>query len=138
MYKNENLEKIHVIHRRLGEAKFRMAIQHLFDMGHQNFTEENVSESKEQIHRDTPENAIMTEKAKLERPSVMLPRTSRRSKMTTDHWTVAFTIVVDGIQVDFTELPEHKRIQILRSLFAGETQGNLYGEEHMQLEKSVS
>lgn len=61
MYKNENLEKIQAIHRRCGEAQFRMAIQYLFDTGHQNFTEENVAESKKQIHRDTPENAIMTE-----------------------------------------------------------------------------
>lgn len=61
MYKNENLEKIQAIHRRCGEAQFRMAIQYLFDTGHQNFTEENVTESKKQIHRDTPENAIMTE-----------------------------------------------------------------------------
>lgn len=61
MYKNENLEKIHAIHRRCGEPQFRMAIQYLFDTGHQNFTEENVAESKEQIRRDTPKNAIMTE-----------------------------------------------------------------------------
>lgn len=38
-----------------------MVIQHLFDTGHQNFSEENVAESKEQIRRDTPKNAIMTE-----------------------------------------------------------------------------
>lgn len=61
MYKNENLEKIHAIHRRCGEPQFRMAIQYLFDTGHQNFTEENVAESKRQIRRDTPKNAIMTE-----------------------------------------------------------------------------
>ncbi|WP_455436361.1 hypothetical protein [Hungatella hathewayi] len=61
MYKNENLENIQAIHRRCGEAQFRMAIQYLFDTGHQNFTEENVAESKKQIRRDTPENAIMTE-----------------------------------------------------------------------------
>lgn len=60
MYKNENIEKIQAIHRRCGEAQFRMAIQYLFDMGHKNFTEENVAESKEQIHRDTPKNAIIT------------------------------------------------------------------------------
>lgn len=61
MYKNENLEKIQAIHRRCGEPQFRMAIQHLFDTGHQNFTEKNVAESKEQIRRNTPKNAIMTE-----------------------------------------------------------------------------
>lgn len=61
MYKNENLEKIQAIHRRCGEPQFRMAIQHLFDTGHQNITEKNVAESKEQIRRNTPKNAIMTE-----------------------------------------------------------------------------
>lgn len=61
MYENENLKKIESIHRRCGEPQFHMAIQHLFDVGHQNFSEENVAESKEQIRRDTPKNAIMTE-----------------------------------------------------------------------------
>lgn len=61
MYKPENLKKIESIHRRCGEPQFRMAIQYLFDTGHQNFTEVNVAESKEQIRRDTPKNAIMTE-----------------------------------------------------------------------------
>ena len=61
MHKLENLRKIESIHRSCGEPQFRMAIQYLFDTGHQNFTEENVAESKEQIRRDTPKNAIMTE-----------------------------------------------------------------------------
>ena len=61
MYKNEILEKIQAIHRRCGEPQFRMAIHYLFDTGHQNFTEENVATSKEQIRRDTPKNAILTE-----------------------------------------------------------------------------
>lgn len=61
MYKNENLGKIQAIHRRCGEPQFRMAIQHLFDTGHLNFTEKYVDESKEQIRRNTPKNAIMTE-----------------------------------------------------------------------------
>lgn len=43
--------------------------------------------------------------------------------MTTDYWTAAFTIVVGGIQVDFTELPDQQRIQILWRLFVGETNG---------------
>ena len=60
MCKNENLKRIESIHRLCGEPQFRMAIQHLFDMGHQNFTDENVAESKKQIHKDTPKNAIMT------------------------------------------------------------------------------
>lgn len=61
MYKNDNLKKIESIHRRCGEPQFHMAIQHLFDVGHQNFSEENVAVSKKQIRRDTPKNAIMTE-----------------------------------------------------------------------------
>ena len=61
MYRNENLKKIEFIHRRCGEPQFHMAIQHLFDVGHQNFTEENVAESKKIICKDTPKNAIMTE-----------------------------------------------------------------------------
>lgn len=75
---------------------------------------------------------------KSERPSAMWPRAGRMSKITTDHWTAAFTIVVDGIQVDFTELPEQKRIQILRSLFAGETNGTLENRGHMEYGKAVS
>lgn len=66
MFKNEGLEKIQVIHRRCGEPQFHMAIQHLFDVGHQNFTDENMAESKEQIHKDTPQNAIMTKEFQCE------------------------------------------------------------------------
>ena len=58
--------------------------------------------------------------------------------MTTDHWTAAFTIVVDGIQVDFTELPEQRRIQILRRLFMGETNGTFENLEQLEYEKAVS
>lgn len=58
--------------------------------------------------------------------------------MTTDSWTAAFTIVVGGIQVDFTELPEQKRIQILRKLFAGETSGTLENLERLEFGKAVS
>lgn len=61
MCKNENIEKIQAIRRRCGETQFRMAIQHLFDVGHENFTEKNVAEAKVAVHRDTPENAILTE-----------------------------------------------------------------------------
>lgn len=32
--------------------------------------------------------------------------TRKMSRITTDYRMAAFTIVVDGIQVDFTELPE--------------------------------
>lgn len=58
--------------------------------------------------------------------------------MTTDYWTAAFTIVVGGIQVDFTELPEQQRIQILRKLFAGETSGTLEKPERLEFGKAVS
>lgn len=58
--------------------------------------------------------------------------------MATDRWTAAFTIVVDGIQVDFTELPEQMRIQILRQLFVGETSGTLESPERLEYGKAVS
>lgn len=58
--------------------------------------------------------------------------------MTMDYWTAAFTIVVGGIQVDFTELPEQQRIQILRKLFAGETSGTLENPERLEYGKAVS
>lgn len=58
--------------------------------------------------------------------------------MVADHWTAAFTIVVDGIQVDFSELPEQKRIQILRELFAGETNSTLESREQLEYGKAVS
>lgn len=43
--------------------------------------------------------------------------------MKSDCWSVAFTITADGIQVDFMELPEQSRIEILRALLAGKTEG---------------
>ena len=49
--------------------------------------------------------------------------------MTKDHWSVAFTIVVNGIQVDFMELPEQSRLEILKALIAGKTEGVLYSTE---------
>lgn len=55
-----------------------------------------------------------------------------------DHWTAAFTIVVEGIQVDFSELPEQKRIQILRELSADETNGTLENQEQLAYGKAVS
>lgn len=68
----------------------------------------------------------------------MWPGAGRMSRMTTDRWTAAFTIVVDGIQVDFTELPEQLRIQILRRLFVGETSGALERLEGLEYGKAVS
>lgn len=58
--------------------------------------------------------------------------------MTTDYWTAAFTIVVGCIQMDFTELPEQKRIQSLRCLFAGETTGTLENPDRLEYGKAVS
>lgn len=46
-----------------------------------------------------------------------------RCRMTTGRWSAAFTIVADGIQIDFMELPEQSRIEILRALLAGKTEG---------------
>lgn len=60
------------------------------------------------------------------------------SNMAMDYWTAAFTIVVGGIQVDFTELPEQQRIQILCRLFAGETSGALERPERLEYGKAVS
>ena len=44
-------------------------------------------------------------------------------------WSVAFTIIFEGTQVDFMELPMENRIQILQDLVIGETQGILRKEE---------
>ena len=60
MYQNENIEKIMAIHRRCGEVQFRMALQHLFQMGNENFSNENMVAAKEAIRSSTPKNAIMT------------------------------------------------------------------------------
>lgn len=66
MYKNESLEKIIAIHRRCGDVQFRAALQHLFDMGRSNFTEENVAATKEDISKNTPQKSIMTAEFQLE------------------------------------------------------------------------
>lgn len=58
--------------------------------------------------------------------------------MKKDCWSVAFTITVDGLQVDFMELPEQYRIQILRRLFEGETNGTLDCTKPLEYEKAVS
>jgi hypothetical protein len=60
MYQNENIEKIMAIHRRCGEVQFRMALQHLIQMGAENFSDENMVAAKETIRNNTPKNAIMT------------------------------------------------------------------------------
>lgn len=58
--------------------------------------------------------------------------------MKKDCWSVAFAITVDGLQVDFMELPEQYRIQILRRLFEGDTNGTLDHKEPMEYQKAVS
>ena len=58
--------------------------------------------------------------------------------MTTDYWTAAFTIVVSGIQMNFTELPEQQRIQSLQKLFTGETNGTLENPERLKYGNLVS
>ena len=60
MNKKETLQTIADMRRRCGEAQFRVAIQHLFDTGHQNFNEKDVAEAKVTAERDTPPNSIMT------------------------------------------------------------------------------
>ena len=49
--------------------------------------------------------------------------------MTKGHWCAAFTIVVDDIQVDFMELPEQRRLEILKALITGKTEGRLSEQE---------
>lgn len=60
MSKRETLQKISDIRRRCGETRFRMAIQHLFDTGHQNFHEKEVAAAKVEIKKNTLPNAILT------------------------------------------------------------------------------
>lgn len=58
--------------------------------------------------------------------------------MNTGVWSAAFTIVVNGLQIDFMELPEQCRIQILRSLFEGKTNGAIDNKELFGHDKAVS
>lgn len=53
-------------------------------------------------------------------------------------WIAAFTIVVNGIQVDFMELPEQSRLEILKALVAGKTNGTLDMREYLEYGKAVS
>lgn len=59
--KNKALEQINAIRKHYGEYEFRMALQHFFDTGQLNFTEESVAEAKVEIHKETKKNAILTE-----------------------------------------------------------------------------
>ncbi len=60
MDKKDTLRIIDTIHQRSGDVQFRMAIQHLFDTGHQNFNEANVEEAKETIRRNSSRTPILT------------------------------------------------------------------------------
>ena len=42
------------------------------------------------------------------------------------NWSVSFTIIVNGIQIDFTELSEKSRVHIIHQLITGEMKGTLY------------
>ena len=53
-------------------------------------------------------------------------------------WSAAFTITVGNLQIDFMELPESCRIQILKSLSAGETNGRIFEEDQPDHQKAVS
>lgn len=57
--------------------------------------------------------------------------------MKTDCWSVAFTITVDGVQVDFMELPEQSRIEILMALMVGKTEG-VFPDTHVAYQKNAS
>ena len=41
-------------------------------------------------------------------------------------WCAAFTIVIDGVLVDISELSENERRQILLDLSAGKTSGSIF------------
>ena len=57
--------------------------------------------------------------------------------MKPNRWSVAFTIVVNGLQIDFMELPQEYRVHILRCLFEGETNGTLDNENSWKYQKAV-
>lgn len=66
MEQNDNLKKIDAIHRQLGEPVFRMVLQHLFDCGCKNFTDENVERAKVDIIFNSPIHSIIAPELQLE------------------------------------------------------------------------
>lgn len=60
MDKKDCLKKITDIRHRCGEVQFRMALQHLFDTGHQNFNAADVAEAKTAIRKETSKTPILT------------------------------------------------------------------------------
>lgn len=53
-------------------------------------------------------------------------------------WSAAFTIVVDGLQIDFTELSQQNRIEILKELVQGTTNGEILENDEPEYIKAVS
>lgn len=60
MNKIETLQKAAEIRKRCPEVQFRMAVQHLFEVGRQNFDEAGVEETKANIRKENPSTPIMT------------------------------------------------------------------------------
>lgn len=52
--------------------------------------------------------------------------------MKTGTWQAAFTIVLDGMEIDWTELSSVSRMEILLQLRKGITSGELFEEESME------
>ena len=49
------MDKIMKIYNKYGEVIFRMALYHMIDKGKDNFTDENIAATKEQIRKDDAE-----------------------------------------------------------------------------------
>lgn len=54
------------------------------------------------------------------------------------NWTIAFTIEVNGLQVDFTELTNEEQYQILWQLSRGRLSGEFMENGRQNLEKRIS
>ena len=54
------------------------------------------------------------------------------------NWTIAFTIEVNGLQVDFTELTNEEQCQILWQLSRGRLSGEFMEDGRQNLEKRIS
>lgn len=53
-------------------------------------------------------------------------------------WSAAFTITVDGIQIDLAELPQQNQIDIFCALMRGITAGEIIGNEEVGCVKAAS
>ncbi len=54
------------------------------------------------------------------------------------HWSAAFTIVVNGLQVDYSELSKEEQYQILWQLSRNQTSGEFLENGVQHLEKRIS